>query len=77
MRPLRLNTWAVIYFSMFLFSVGTKTYSFLDGDCTESEVAYLLAISEKVDERYLHHQYTTRIHSYNTRSLSANKFYNY
>ncbi|KAL9963214.1 hypothetical protein ACROYT_G032392 [Oculina patagonica] len=26
---------------------GTKTYSFLDGDCTESEAAYLLAISEK------------------------------
>ena len=31
----------------FLFA-GTKTYSFLDGDCTESEAAYLLAISEKV-----------------------------
>lgn len=29
-------------------SAGTKTYSFLDGDCTESEAAYLLAISEKV-----------------------------
>ena len=27
---------------------GTKTYSFLDGDCTDSEAAYLLAISEKV-----------------------------
>lgn len=26
---------------------GTKTYSFLDGDCTDSEAAYLLAISEK------------------------------
>ena len=29
-------------------SAGTKTYSFVDGDCTESEAAYLLAISEKV-----------------------------
>ncbi|RMX47670.1 hypothetical protein pdam_00013626 [Pocillopora damicornis] len=26
---------------------GTKTYSFVDGDCTESSAAYLLAISEK------------------------------
>ena len=29
-------------------SAGTKTYSFVDGDCTESSAAYLLAISEKV-----------------------------
>ena len=31
-----------------MFVIGTKTYSFLDGDCTDSEAAYLLAISEKV-----------------------------
>ena len=31
-----------------VFVTGTKTYSFLDGDCTDSEAAYLLAISEKV-----------------------------
>ncbi|XP_044184294.1 DNA mismatch repair protein Msh6-like isoform X1 [Acropora millepora] len=30
-----------------IITKGTKTYSFLDGDCTDSEAAYLLAISEK------------------------------
>jgi len=44
--------WAVTYFSIFTFSAGTKTYSFLDGDCNDSEAAYLLAISEKVHERF-------------------------
>ena len=38
---------------LFLFVAGTKTYSFLDGDCTDSEAAYLLAISEKVCDTFL------------------------
>ena len=37
------NNWHVMF-----TSAGTKTYSFVDGDCTESSAAYLLAISEKV-----------------------------
>ena len=61
MRPPRLDTWAVIYLGIFIFFVGTKTYSFVDGDCTESEAAYLLAISEKVDERYLHHTAVSQV----------------
>ena len=66
MRPLRLDTSAVIYFSIFLFSAGTKTYSFLDGDCTESEAAYLLAISEKVSERYLCHTDVSKVQLYSS-----------
>jgi len=58
----------VIYFSIVLFSAGTKTYSFVDGDCTESEAAYLLAISEKVHavDDFSHHYHTDFNYNYNT-----------